>query len=342
MGSPRDRLRKNLETVRALDPDGDGTEEFKVSILVHAAFLLFLTAWFAVRGASLLVVPQVHQVRLIGPNLQPVAGSGKVVRPSPGSTERSGEARQVSRGNEKGNGKPAGRGKHFQRRVTNPSRNPQKNREVGKRERASNLQPPVAEPREPVPVLTDGKPSSENRPYLHQPAFDAASPFLAGEAPSSTLSQPPAGDDMGEPAAPDLPALDDVSPIAKGSGNESLPPSGNPDSTAEPGGGEIQIEGIESLGGGLERFEAPKILSKVLPEYPEWARRKGISGQAVYRVLIQEAGTVGDVLTLSSTIDPKLAVLASQSLRRWVFTPVLVAGEPRETWVRITMQFQLN
>ena len=108
------------------------------------------------------------------------------------------------------------------------------------------------------------------------------------------------------------------------------------------GNGLFEVGSIEAFGGNSESFIAPKIISRVQPEYPDWARKQGVHGTAVYRVLIQPSGTVGDVVTMSSTIDPKLAITGAQALRRWVFTPVLSNGVPQETWVKISVQYELN
>ncbi len=108
------------------------------------------------------------------------------------------------------------------------------------------------------------------------------------------------------------------------------------------GNGLFEVGSIEAFGGNNDNFVAPTIISRVQPDYPDWARKKGVHGSAVYRVLIQPSGTVGDVVTLSSTIDPKLAINGAQALRRWVFTPVLNNGVPQETWVKISVQYELN
>lgn len=118
------------------------------------------------------------------------------------------------------------------------------------------------------------------------------------------------------------------------------PSTGTEDGTN--GNGVVEFGAIEAFGGNNENFIAPSIISKVQPDYPDWARKKGIHGNAVYRVLIQPSGTVGDVVTMSSTIDPKLAIDGAQALRRWVFTPVLNNGVPQETWVKISVAYQLN
>ena len=114
------------------------------------------------------------------------------------------------------------------------------------------------------------------------------------------------------------------------------------DTNGNKGNGLFEVGSIEAFGGNSENFIAPKIISRVQPEYPDWARKEGVHGSAVYRVLILQSGTVGDVVTMSSTIDPKLAINGAQALRRWVFTPVLNNGAPQETWVKISVQYELN
>lgn len=106
--------------------------------------------------------------------------------------------------------------------------------------------------------------------------------------------------------------------------------------------GLFEIGNIEAFGGSSDSFSPPSVVRRVEPDYPQWAREKGVHGSAVYRVLILSSGTVGDAITMSSTIDPKLAITGAQALRRWVFTPVLVNGEPQETWVKISVQYELK
>ena len=119
-------------------------------------------------------------------------------------------------------------------------------------------------------------------------------------------------------------------------------PSSTGETNGNKGNGLFEVDSIETFGGNSEYFIPPSIISKVQPEYPDWARKQGVHGNAIYRVLIQPSGTVGDVVTVSSTIDPKLAINCAQALRRWVFTPVLNNGVPQETWVKISVHYELN
>lgn len=187
-------------------------------------------------------------------------------------------------------------------------------------------------------------PSNENapvKPTHNVPLFEDVSDLSTG------LGQPnPVLDSAGKPDT--LPEdsmlmpesmLDDSMMFASPD-EVSSPTTGQ--ASGSKGNGLFEVGSIEAFGGSNENFVAPTIISKVQPDYPDWARKQGIHGSAVYRVLIQPSGTVGDVVTMSSTIDPKLAINGAQALRRWVFTPVLNNGVPQETWVKISVQYELN
>ncbi len=187
-------------------------------------------------------------------------------------------------------------------------------------------------------------PTNENapvKPTHNAPLFEDVSDLSTG------LGKPnPVLDSAGKPNTlpedsmlmPDS-MLDDSMMFASPD-DVSSPTTGS--ASGSKGNGLFEVGSIEAFGGNNENFVAPTIISKVQPEYPDWARKQGVHGSAVYRVLIQPSGTVGDVVTMSSTIDPKLAINGAQALRRWVFTPVLNNGVPQETWVKISVQYELN
>lgn len=316
-------------------------EEYTTSILLHLAFLLFMTAWMAWRGLTMPTLPIVHQVRLVGPFTVAKPGSGKVPLPTPASTLRSGSSRKLSTGLSGPKRPSAQSRKKHSPDLKGPVRT-KSTKKAGERSKPGKSDPVKASDVKPAMVQAGPEVSREQRPTLKDPSFDQVSVFSPDMSAPSMIAPPIAGLDLGDPIDTPVPADEMSGPLESGSGDEKSAPSGNPDVVADPGGGDLAIAGIESLGGGSERLDPPRIISRVVPEYPEWARRQGVHGQAVYKVLIQEAGTVGDVMTLSSTIDPRLAIVGSQSLRRWRFTPVLLNGEPRETWVQITVQFTLN
>ncbi|NLI78197.1 MAG: TonB family protein [Candidatus Riflebacteria bacterium] len=317
----------------------DGSEEFKASLLLHLALLMFLTAWYALRGFDPPRPPPVFPVRLVGPLSVPKPGSGVLPRPEAGSRLAKGEATRLA----KGRPQPDQRRTPPATKAAKP-KSPAKVKPARTPGSGANRpgQKPAAEVVQPAVVQDTPVGFRESKPFVPSPVFDDVSHALAEPTPATPMTAPLAGGEMGEPLELDLPGDTLAAPSPAGSGDQDGAPSGTPGADAPPGGGEVEIGGIESLGGGEERFAPPKILTRVLPEYPEWARRQGVRGQATYKVLVQEAGTVGDVVTMASTIDPKLAITGAQALRRWVFSPVLVNGEPRETWVMLTVQFKLN
>lgn len=200
-----------------------------------------------------------------------------------------------------------------------------------------------AQTSEPVVVQEPVKQAAPIRPTHNNPTFESISRLSTEKSASSQLSPAISGMQMSSamPAvSPEHFSSDDrisASPLDFMPLDPGTEQADNTDAA-----GNIQIGSIESFGGNAENFTAPTIIRRVLPEYPDWARKQGVRGSAVYRVLIQTSGTVGDVITMSSTIDPKLAINGAQSLRRWVFAPVLANGEPRETWVKIKVQYKLN
>jgi protein TonB len=313
-----------------LDFCEDWSEEYRASLLLHAALFLFLTALFAWRVTSIALPKAVIPIRLIGPLPTIQAGSGETATPQPGSRLNQGTNQQLS----------PGRRTVKKPRVRRPVKAPAK----------AQVKPQPVQP--VVNSMVDTNPSSGKpessvnlpaRPYVAPIKPDQIGLFSSEPTFDAPLASPDtSSEELGEPLTMADPELASHDPIDTGRGEKATAPSGRPDASETSGGGEMEIGQIESLAGGSERFEPPSIVSRVLPEYPSWARQQGINGQAVYKVLIQPAGTVGDVMMLSSTIDPKLAIIGSQALRRWVFTPVIVGGEPRETWVRITVQFQLH
>ena len=319
----------NQTRVITLQPGAeDGSEEFKASLLIHLALLMFLTAWFALRGTEPPKLPTIYPIRLVGPNLIPRPGSGLVPRQKIGSRLGRGDSTRLSKGQLK---------KRLKKSSSAPAslvpKGSAKNSPDSKK--ATNTPQPTAVQETPVGFR-------DSKPFIPSPQFDDVSHAISEPSPSTLVTPPLSGGQMGEPM--EMPVQDEVlsASAPSRSGDQAAPPSGTPGAAAEAGGGEVEVAGIESLGGGAESFAPPKIIQKVLPEYPNWARKKGLRGQATYKVLVQEAGTVGDVLTMASTIDPRLAITGAQALRRWVFSPVLVNGEPRETWVMLTVQFKLN
>ncbi|MDD3000968.1 MAG: TonB family protein [Candidatus Riflebacteria bacterium] len=205
---------------------------------------------------------------------------------------------------------------------------------------------PIKVAEDAKPVVVQNEPVQKNeiiKPTHITPSFDVASDYTVTPSMSTPLSSEISDSmfstEISEMLMPDSMFENEMEEVAV---QDYFENKTGIEETSDTGSGIFSIGSIEAFGGNNDNFSAPGIVKRVEPDYPDWARQKGVHGNAVYRVLILPSGTVGDVVTMSSTIDPKLAINGAQSLRRWIFTPVLINGEPQETWVKITVQYELN
>ena len=84
---------------------------------------------------------------------------------------------------------------------------------------------------------------------------------------------------------------------------------------------------------------APKHWSK--PKYPETAKKAGIEGMVVLKILVGTDGSVVDVQVLKSA-HPALDEAASDAARKWTFSPAKLVDEPVKTWVSFPVRFSLS
>jgi len=85
----------------------------------------------------------------------------------------------------------------------------------------------------------------------------------------------------------------------------------------------------------------PMIISRVVPEYPDVARRIGMEGSVVVQVLLDKNGKVkkAQIAKASDDVFIESALAAAQ---KWVFTPALMQGKPVTVWVSIPFRFRLT
>ena len=76
-----------------------------------------------------------------------------------------------------------------------------------------------------------------------------------------------------------------------------------------------------------EGAEAPVLVTRVEPQYPDFARRAGIGGEVVLRIVVEVSGQVGDVEVVSGA-PAGLTEAAVAAARRWVYRPARLNGRP--------------
>ncbi len=87
---------------------------------------------------------------------------------------------------------------------------------------------------------------------------------------------------------------------------------------------------------------APEILDRVLPKYPEGARKNRVMGTVIVEVLVDEKGKVRDASVLASP-DERLSQAALEAVRQWTFRPARkMDGSPIEVSSSISIEFKLR
>lgn len=91
--------------------------------------------------------------------------------------------------------------------------------------------------------------------------------------------------------------------------------------------------------------EAPKLISRVDPVYPESARAKKVEGLVVVEATISDKG---DVTSVSVATGPDgdegkaLAEAAMAAVKQWKFEPAKMDGKPVELKYNVTVNFKLD
>ena len=90
----------------------------------------------------------------------------------------------------------------------------------------------------------------------------------------------------------------------------------------------------------LGEIKPPNLLSQVPPRYPEIARMARVEGVVILEVTTDVAGHVASVKILRSI--PLLDEAAVESVRQWVYEPMIVNGKTRGVVFTVTVRFSLN
>jgi protein TonB len=106
---------------------------------------------------------------------------------------------------------------------------------------------------------------------------------------------------------------------------------------AAPAAPELQQEGPVKVGGNVKE---PRLVTRVMPDYPLVARQAGIQGDVVVKTTIDEKGSVVNMQIVSGPALLRGAALAA--LRRWKYEPSTLNGQPISIQVLVTIKFSGN
>jgi periplasmic protein TonB len=202
-----------------------------------------------------------------------------------------------------------------------------------------------AEPVRPIESTATTKPPAtmvEEVPVAVEPKTPesrASAPPVV-EAPGVTERSSPA-DKQTPASAPEtvaLPADGTPGPAARARASSDAPSA----LTTAPAAPQTAAIPPNASGSDVTRIARPRGGYQVLPTYPSTARRLGIQGTALLRVLVLDDGRVGEIQVQRSAGHPDLDRAASAAVHRWRFDPARKGSEPVSTWVLLPVEFRLT
>jgi TonB family protein len=106
---------------------------------------------------------------------------------------------------------------------------------------------------------------------------------------------------------------------------------------AAPAAPELQQEGPIKVGGNVKE---PRLVTRVMPDYPLVAKQAGIQGDVVVKTTIDDKGNVVNMQIVSGPALLRGAALAA--LRRWRYEPSTLNGQPISIQMLVTIKFSGN
>jgi protein TonB len=84
----------------------------------------------------------------------------------------------------------------------------------------------------------------------------------------------------------------------------------------------------------------PVSLKRTLPTYPMAARQLGLAGTVVMNVLVNERGTVDQVVLVSGIAGGDLNESAMRAVKNWTYRPATKQGVPVKVWTSEQISFK--
>jgi arsenate reductase len=212
---------------------------------------------------------------------------------------------------------------------------------------STTLKPPRPPKKSAPPRLEPTEPPSGVVANVNSLPIDRTQPQKAATQPSSpqqleTPKPPPLNVASNAPAAaPDAnlevkkePAAPAVQPVTapQMTGEVSVLTDAYPSLRADERGSKKQKHGAS--------LELGHLLSRVVPVYPEEAKRQGIQGTVKLHAVLDRYGSVKSLQPVSGPAILGAAVV--NAVRQWQYTETKLAGQPVETEVDVAVVFRLS
>ena len=110
----------------------------------------------------------------------------------------------------------------------------------------------------------------------------------------------------------------------------------------DPANSTVVLPAPPTPGGGQEGgVIAGKVLHKVAPAYPEFARMNHKFGAVLLHALVSRQGTVTNIVPIASP-DAALTASAIEAVKQWTYQPYLLNGQPVEVDANIQINFDVH
>ena len=206
----------------------------------------------------------------------------------------------------------------------------------------ANTPPPQTLTKKAEPPIVEDAAAQPRVPVPAAPEPPAAPPLAT--PPAAAASEPPR-----EPThASTMPAIHSDDNDRAGAVADGTPrASSAPVVTAAPRGGAAAVAALPPASragapGPVTRVAIPRGGYQITPSYPASARRLGVEGTALLRVLVDSDGRVGDVVVKQSAGHPDLDRAAADAVRHWRFEPARRGADSVAMWVELPVDFRLR
>jgi len=168
---------------------------------------------------------------------------------------------------------------------------------------------------------------------------DPARPPVSGK-PAETASR------TAKPLQPESapPSVPEKGQLPSKNSESASAPSTAPDTSRSTEGrihGHGAGNGQDTYGPGqVER--PPRLLRRVDPDYPQAARRQGVSGKVVVRFLVGSDGRVRDIEVVEAEPSGYFEQAAVNAVSRWEFSPGMLRGRAVAVWMLVPVSFSLR
>ena len=88
--------------------------------------------------------------------------------------------------------------------------------------------------------------------------------------------------------------------------------------------------------------QKPIGIGTLKPQYPYRAKRRGIEGYVTVQFLVDRKGEVHELTILTAQPKGVFEKVVRRTVPKWKFKPGKKAGRPVDTWVEMTIRFQLG